>query len=280
MLKVVKSGFFTTVQDNGRFGLRHLGVPVSGSMDRAAARLANTMLDNAEDAALLEITMSGPILEFTEATWIALAGANLSPKLNEEEVENHSVYQIKPGDRLSFGKHVDGLRGYVAIKGGLLTEEVLNSRSFYTPLTEKGHLVAGMEVPYEKIEKFEPKITHLIPEELERVLKLEASPGPEFDILDETQKELLFSQPFTIAKENNRMAYQLQEVIGEHQHPMLTSATLPGTVQMTPGGKIIILMRDGQTTGGYPRILQISENAINKLSQKTFGDTLYFKREV
>ncbi len=280
MLKVVKSGFFTTVQDNGRFGLRHLGVPVSGSMDRAAARLANTMLDNAEDAALLEITMSGPTLEFTEATWIALAGANLSPKLNEEEVENHSVYQIRPGDRLSFGKHVDGLRGYVAIKGGLQTEEVLDSRSFYIPLTDKGHLVAGMEIPYKKTENFEPKITHLITEEVERVLKLEASPGPEFDILDESQKELLFTQPFTIAKENNRMAYQLQEVVGEHQHPMLTSATLPGTVQMTPGGKIIILMRDGQTTGGYPRILQISEESINKLSQKTFGDTLYFKKEV
>jgi biotin-dependent carboxylase-like uncharacterized protein len=279
VLKIIKSGFYTTVQDNGRFGLRHLGVPVSGTMDRAAARQANTMLENEEDAALLEITMSGPTLEFTEATWIALAGADLTPKLNEVEIENHSVYQIRPGDRLSFGRHVDGLRGYVAIKGGIQTPEVLQSRSFYTPLTEKDHLDAGMEVPYEMVEHFEPRITHLIPEVVEGVLKLEATPGPEYNILSEDQKEVLFSQPFTIAKENNRMAYQLQEMIGEHQHPMLTSPTLPGTVQMTPGGKLIILMRDGQTTGGYPRVLQISEVSINKLSQKTFGDTLHFKKE-
>ncbi len=279
MLKIVKSGFFTTIQDSGRFGFRHLGVPVSGSMDRAAAHLANAMLENPDEAAVLEVTMSGPVLEFTRDTWIAIAGANLSPKLNEVDIDNHGVHRIRSGDRLAFGKHIDGLRGYVAIKGGFDTGEVLKSRSFYKPITEKDHLVAGMELHYEEVSEFEPKITHVIPEEIERVLKLKASPGPELDILDSEQQELLFSQPFTIAKENNRMAYQLQEILGSHQHPMLTSATLPGTVQLTPGGKLIILMRDGQTTGGYPRILQLSDDSINKLAQKTFGDTVYFKKE-
>lgn len=278
MLKIIKSGFFTSIQDNGRFGFRHLGVPVSGSMDRAAAHLANAMLENAEEAAVLEITMSGPVMEFTKNTWIALSGANLSPKLNEVDIENYSVHQIHSGDRLSFGKHIDGLRGYVAVKGGFTTPEILKSRSFYKPITEKDHLMPGMEVPYEEVTKYEPKITHVIPEVVERTLKLEASPGPEFYILDPQQKERLFNEPFTIAKENNRMAYQLQEFLGSHQHAMMTSATLPGTVQMTPGGKLIILMRDGQTTGGYPRILQISEEAVNKLAQKTFGDAVYFKK--
>jgi biotin-dependent carboxylase-like uncharacterized protein len=279
VLKVIKSGFFTAIHDHGRFGFRHLGVPVSGAMDKAAAHLANAMLENSDESAVLEITMSGPVLDFTKDTWISIAGANLSPKLNEIDIDNHSVHRIRSGDRLSFGKHIDGLRGYLAVKGGFNTPEVLKSRSFYKPITEKDHLVAGMEVPYEAVTDFEPKITHVIPEDLERSPKLDASPGPEFDLLDEKQIELLFGQPFTIAKENNRMAYQLQEVIGEHQYAMLTSATLPGTVQMTPGGKLIILMRDGQTTGGYPRILQLSEESINKLAQKTFGDTVYFKRE-
>jgi len=103
------------------------------------------------------------------------------------------------------------------------------------------------------------------------------SPGPEFDVLSKAQKELIFKKTFTIAKENNRMAYQLEESIGEHKHIMLTSATLPGTVQVTPGGKLIILMRDGQTTGGYPRILQLTEEAIDRLAQKTFGDTISLK---
>ena len=79
-----------------------------------------------------------------------------------------------------------------------------------------------------------------------------------------------------MAKENNRMAYQLEEHLCPNTHSMLTSATLPGTVQLTPAGKLIILMMDGQTTGGYPRILQLSERSINLLAQKKYGDKIEF----
>ncbi|QBA64078.1 biotin-dependent carboxyltransferase family protein [Muriicola soli] len=279
MLKVKKSGFFTSIQDNGRYGFRHLGVPVSGAMDKASAKLANAMLENEEDTAVLEITMSGPILEFTKDTWVAITGAHFSPQLNGVDIDNHSTFRVVAGDQLTFGGHVDGLRAYIAVKGGFKTAKVLNSRSFYLPLTEKDHLLAGMEVPYDETLSFEPKIINVIPEEIERILTLRSSPAPEFDLLNDEQKELLFNQPFTIAKENNRMAYQLQELVGEHQNAMLTSATLPGTVQLTPGGKLIILMRDGQTTGGYPRILQLSEESINYLAQRAYGDKVQFKLE-
>ncbi len=277
MLKVIKSGFFTTIQDKGRFGFRHIGVPVSGAMDLTAASLANAMLENDEQATVLEITMTGPVLEFEEATWIAIAGANLSPTLNGADIENHSVHRIYAGDKLAFGKHIDGLRGYLAIKDGFQTPLILNSRSYYSSITKDDHLVAGMEVPYKEVLDFEPKITHIIRDDMNKFKTLGVSPGPEFELLTDAQKELIFKNTFTIAKENNRMAYQIEETIGTHQHIMLTSATLPGTVQVTPGGKLIILMRDGQTTGGYPRILQLSEEAIDHLAQKTFGDTISFK---
>ncbi|MGB5646095.1 MAG: biotin-dependent carboxyltransferase family protein [Muriicola sp.] len=277
MLKVIKSGFFTTIQDQGRFGFRQIGVPVSGAMDLAAASLANAMLENDEQAAVLEITMTGPVLEFEEATWIAIAGANLSPTLNGADIEIHSVHKIHAGDKLAFGKHIDGLRGYLAIKDGFQTPLILNSRSYYSSITKDDHLVAGMEVPYKEILEFEPKITHIIRDDMNKFKTFGVSPGPEFELLTDAQKELIFKNTFTIAKENNRMAYQIEETIGTHQHIMLTSATLPGTVQVTPGGKLIILMRDGQTTGGYPRILQLSEEAIDHLAQKTFGDTISFK---
>ncbi|MFT5737788.1 MAG: allophanate hydrolase subunit 2 [Maribacter sp.] len=101
--------------------------------------------------------------------------------------------------------------------------------------------------------------------------------APEFDMLTETQLQVLFSKDFTVAKENNRMAYQLNEMLEGHNHSMLTSATLPGTVQLTPSGKLIILMKDGQTTGGYPRILQLSDKAIAILAQKRQGATISFK---
>ena len=101
--------------------------------------------------------------------------------------------------------------------------------------------------------------------------------GPELDRIDEESRQRLFNAPFTIAKDYNRMAYQLEETVNSHKIPMITSANLPGTVQLTPAGKLIILMRDGQTTGGYPRILQLQESAISILSQKKFGDSLRFK---
>jgi len=101
--------------------------------------------------------------------------------------------------------------------------------------------------------------------------------GPEYKQLTDKQLEVLFFKEFTVAKENNRMAYQLKEKIMGHKISMLTSATLPGTVQFTPSGKLIVLMKDAQTTGGYPRILQLTEKSISILSQKRMGDNLSFK---
>ena len=106
---------------------------------------------------------------------------------------------------------------------------------------------------------------------------LEVHKGPEYDMLNDKQLERLFAKEFTVSKENNRMAYQLDETIETHSRTLLTSATLPGTVQLTPAGKLIVLMKDAQTTGGYPRILQLSEEAICVLSQKKCGDNISFK---
>jgi biotin-dependent carboxylase-like uncharacterized protein len=277
MLKVAKSGFFTSIQDKGRFGYRHMGVPVSGAMDQQAASLANALLENSKADAVMEITMSGPVLEFLRPTYIAITGANLSPSLNGEAIDMHSVHKVLEGDTLTFGRHIEGLRGYLGVKGGLLTETVLNSRSFYKPVTPSARLNDGVEISYQEVTSFNPKISHIITEKSDKVSLLKVSKGPEYDILSKNEQTELFGKPFTIAKENNRMAYQLEETLDTHAHSMLTSATLPGTVQITPAGKLIILMRDGQTTGGYPRILQLSDDAINVLAQKTFGDTISFQ---
>jgi allophanate hydrolase subunit 2 len=134
-----------------------------------------------------------------------------------------------------------------------------------------------MELGYEPVAGYAPKISSVKPEQFHKEQNLGVQHGPEFDLLSDRQLETLFSREFTIAKENNRMAYQLNESLASHNTTMLTSATLPGTVQLTPSGKLIILMRDGQTTGGYPRILQMTERAISILSQKKFGDQVAFQ---
>ena len=276
MVSVKKRGFFTTIQDTGRLGFRHLGVPVSGVMDRYAARLANSLLENQSSDALLEITMTGPELLFHEPTYIALTGADMSAKINNEPIELNEVHQIAPKDIVSFGKLKKGLRTYMAIKGGFQIEQILNSRSFYQPITKLDRIKDNMELDYTPCEAYSPRIIQIKPDTFWKRNKIHVYPGPEFALLDDKQLEGLFANAFTVAKENNRMAYQLEEHLSPNTYTMLTSATLPGTVQLTPAGKLIILMMDGQTTGGYPRILQLSQRSINLLAQKKYGDKIEF----
>lgn len=277
MLKLLKSGFYTSVQDRGRYGYRDKGVPISGAMDNRALEKANGLLENNSDDAVLEITMTGPTIEFEENTYIVLAGASMSATLNNQPISNYKVYEVTIGDILSYGRLEHGFRSYLAIKGGFTTEKVLGSRSYSKAITRNTHLKDRSILSYDPCAEFKPKISELKIDSYFDEVVLEAAKGPEFQMLENQQLEKIFGSDFSVAKENNRMAYQLNETIVGHQRSMLTSATLPGTVQLTPAGKLIILMKDGQTTGGYPRILQLTDKSISILGQKRFGDTVSFK---
>ncbi|PXX29893.1 biotin-dependent carboxyltransferase family protein [Arenibacter sp. ARW7G5Y1] len=277
MLNIIKSGFFTTVQDSGRFGYRDKGVPVAGAMDSFTASKLNTLLENEENSAVLEITMTGPTLEFEEDTYIVLGGAEMSVTLNDMAVEHYKVYKVNSGDILSYGKLLKGFRAYLAIKDGFKTSLVLGSRSFFKPITEHDSIKKIPALPYNKYKEFSPKITKLKVDSVLDKSQLEVFKGPEYNLLTDKQLSQIFYNEFSVANENNRMAYQLSEAIEGNTLSMLTSATLPGTIQLTPAGKLIILMKDGQTTGGYPRILQLSDMAMSILAQKRPGDLIRFK---
>ncbi|MEO1010773.1 MAG: biotin-dependent carboxyltransferase family protein [Bacteroidota bacterium] len=276
MLKILKAGLFTTVQDTGRYGYLNKGVPVAGFMDTVSAHKVNQLLGNELGAALLEITMTGPSLEFEQPCYICFGGAEMEVSLNNKKINGFTVHKVRAGDILAYGKLIKGFRSYLAIRNGFKTMKILGSRSLYAPVTPKSHLDEKDTVPYKASEGFTPKITELrVNSFLEEPL-LETSRGPEFGVLTAKQRKDIFSREFTVSNQNDRMAYQLQERIEGHKASILTSATLPGTVQLTPSGRIIILMKDGQTTGGYPRILQLSDQAISILAQKKFGDTISF----
>lgn len=277
MLKVLKSGFYTSVQDLGRFHLRSKGVPVSGVMDELSVFKANTLLENEITDAVLEITMTGPTLLFEEETYIVMSGAEMAATLNNQPIKNYKVYQIDVGDILSYGKLEEGFRSYLAVKGGFEPKRIYGSVSFYKPISFANRLMDGDIVPFHYNKIFKPKISEIKVDSFLGETVLEVNRAPEFDMLTDSQLTVLFSKDFTVAKENNRMAYQLNEKLASHTVSMLTSATLPGTVQLTPAGKLIILMKDGQTTGGYPRILQLSDRAISILAQKREGATISFK---
>jgi len=276
MIKVLKAGFYSTIQDLGRFGQRNFGVPVSGAMDSYSSAFANALLGNDKQDAVIEMTMTGAELQFTNPTTIAITGANMHPELNGKSVEMFKFIKIEPNDILTFGRLLEGFRTYIAVKGGFLTETLLGSRSMMKGVTkaikiEKGDVIAiadyvHLENPKNAKLNFKPKI-------LSNTV-LEVMIGPEFYKLSKAQKEALFKQEFHVSKYNNRMAYQLLPLVQNNLESILTVPVLPGTVQLTPSGQIIVLMRDGQTTGGYPRILQLTEKSINILSQKIRGNCL------
>lgn len=279
MVKIIKPGFYTNIQDLGRHGFQHYGVPISGAMDQNASQLANALLNNNRKDAVMELTMTGPSLQFYKNANICVCGADMTPKLNDRLISMNSVIPIKKGDILSFGKLNSGFRAYLAISGGFQTVEIMNSRSMFDNISTETKLLKNDEINY--LEHQEPSIRPnskirqgVFSHESDSI---DVFKGPEFEFLSRSQRDVLSFQKFTVSKYNNRMAYQLEERLQNIIKPIITSMVLPGTVQLTPSGQLIILMRDCQTTGGYPRILQLSDSAINKMAQKTTSNYFRFK---
>jgi len=279
MIKVLKPGFYSTIQDLGRHGFQEFGVPHSGVMDKRSAALANALVGNDKNDAVLEMTMTGTTLQFQTNTCIALSGADLSAMLNETPIKLNKMIIVKPNDVLSFGKLNFGFRCYLAVLGGFKTETVMKSRSMYQNITK--------QVTLQKNDELQISISTSSNKKQHASINFDASyigskvievfKGTEFEFLNANQQNELFSKSFTISKDNNRMAYQLEESFQNDLKPIITSAVLPGTVQLTPSGKLIVLMRDCQTTGGYPRVLHIKESSLDVMAQKFTGKTINFK---
>ncbi|PKP26405.1 MAG: allophanate hydrolase [Bacteroidetes bacterium HGW-Bacteroidetes-2] len=278
MIEILSSGLYTTIQDLGRYGYRKYGVPISGAMDGYSAKLANQLLGNAKDCAVLEITFLGPVLKFKTATQIVITGAGFTPTLNYKEISMNTPIEVSMESILNFGLPTFGFRGYLAVKGGFKAEKTLGSSSFYKGINAKGLLQKGTILEINQSEKkciktnasVHVKKTHFTAERLE-VLK-----GPEFKNLTKEDQSKLQKLHFTVTSQSNRMAYLLKNASIITAKEIITAPVQPGTVQITPSGKIMVLMRDAQTTGGYARILQLTEKSINQLAQKNAGDKVMF----
>ena len=280
MIKVLTPGFYSSIQDHGRFDFQNFGVPISGVMDSYSARIANALVGNNEEAAVLEITMSGPKLEFLEETLVSIAGACISPMLNDIGLNQNTAVKVSKGDILTFGKLQYGFRAYLAVLGGFRSKTVLGSKSMYKGITEAFRIQKSDVLEFPKATRdFHSKNNASIKinkNHFENTV-IEVFKGPEYERLTKEQKQQLESMSYTVAKENSRMAYQLEDVLKNDLEPIITSLVLPGTIQLTPSGKLIILMRDCQTTGGYPRILQLNDASIDRLAQKYMGSRIRFK---
>mgnify|MGYP001437196455 CR=1 FL=1 len=279
MIEIIKSGLYSTIQDLGRFGHENYGVPISGSMDQFSSILSNKLLGNKDNDAVMEITMTGPVLKFLDETKICITGADISPSINDNPMNINQVYEINKGDLLKFGKLKYGLRSYLSVSGGFLSDKIMNSRSMHSSITKSNRITNGESLKIKKSKQIKNIRTKINLNYLQHFKNntIEVFKGPEFNKLTTKQKQVLLKKKFTISNNNDRMAYQLNESFNNQLNPIITSLVMQGTVQLTPSGKIIILMRDCQTCGGYPRILQVSKKSINKLSQKHMGNGIKFK---
>tara|TARA_B100000965_G_scaffold51849_1_gene38554 strand:+ start:591 stop:1430 length:840 start_codon:yes stop_codon:yes gene_type:complete len=277
MIKVLKEGLFTTIQDIGRFGYKNLGVPVSGSMDQTSAKLANLLLGNDESSAVLEMTLVGPTLEFMNDTYISITGADMNPSLNKQKVLQNKPLFVNKGDILYLSHSSNGMRSYLGIKGGFNSEKKLGSKSFYRGITKREKLIKNDKIKFAKVTSSPMKMNKSINDfKINRKNKINVFKGPEFDLLDSNSKDIIFNTDFTIGV-NNRMGYNLVEPIENSISSIISSPVMPGTVQLTPSGRLIILCRDCQTSGGYPRVLQLDKSSMDSLSQKTIGETIKLK---
>jgi biotin-dependent carboxylase-like uncharacterized protein len=277
MIEVIHPGLYSSIQDSGRFGQQFLGVPISGAMDQIAMHWANSLLNNPKDSAVLEMCFRGPKLLFHQSTAIALAGAHMNATLNGVKVQNLNAIEIKENDILEFGNASKGTRTYMAVAGGIQSPEILGSRSQFKGITTDSRLNKYKLIPFAKVSFVPKKGARLsIPKLDLKKLKITVYKGPDYDLLPFEAQNQLTKSVFTISPKNSRMAYFLEQKL-IHEIPSLwTTPVLPGTVQCTPDGTLMILMRDAQTTGGYPRVLQVSDEGLNLLAQKSTRDSFQF----
>ena len=277
MIELLSSGFYTSIQDFGRFNYTDYGVPLSGAMDQNLARFANLLVGNTPEQAVIEMTFIGPKLKFTKAETIAITAPKAKVFLNGKTAAINHQLSIKPNDILE----VKGIqnRAYLSVSGQIIYEEKLESQSQYQSITAEAKLKKGDILNIsENQNSFHKKHASVnYDSSFYDSQTLEVYTLPEYENLNRNEKEILSTKAFTISEKSNRMAYQFEETLKNQLKGINSVPVMPGVVQLTPEGKLVVLMRDAQVTGGYPRIFQLSENSINLLSQKPLKSQIKFK---
>jgi len=273
MIKVIQPGLFTTIQDGGRHGYRNIGIPSSGFMDQESAWAANKIVDNDREESLIEITLKGPTLLFNKNCNISITGGDFNPLINDMPIKMYESINVKLGDTLKINNTKNGARCYLAISGGINVKSIFGSKSFLSNISKSYYLRKGDEIKISDNSNNKILKKNKLKFKLNR--SMEVFKGPEFDLLSIKVKNMLFKNEFTI-RTNSRMAYNLEEKIQIGIKSIISSPVLPGSVQLTPSGKMIILHRDCQTTGGYPRILQLNRSSLNHLSQIKSNEKIKF----
>jgi antagonist of KipI len=282
---VVKAGMLTTVQDAGRWGYQSRGVPVAGPMDPVSHRLANALVGNGRDAALLEVTLLGPELEFEDERLIAVAGADFELSLDGRQVPSHAPFTVAAGSHLRFGARRLGARAYLAVSGGITVTPVLGSRSTHL-VSAMGGVGGRAVVAGDRLPLGDPSLPQgmvLAPQDAiialpDRHATIRVLAGPQQDYFAADALAVLQSAPYVIAQNSDRMGFRLEGPRLTHARgaDVISDATPLGVLQVPASGQPILLMADRQTTGGYPKIATVIAADLSIAGQLAPSDTIAF----
>jgi antagonist of KipI len=290
LLHILKPGFLTTVQDRGRPFYQWEGVSMSGALDAFSYRIGNLLVGNSENAAGLEMTVSGPTLAILRDSLIAITGANITPRKNGYPLPMWTTVRVRQGDLVTFGPLKEGCKGYLSVRSGISLPPLLGSRSTNLSSREGGKegrplrmgdvlesehfghaaLFEGRTLPRELIPRYGRNL-------VARVIM-----GPQTRYFESQYGIQTFLQSeYVVSSQISRAGYRLDGPAIALRHGVETSipseGCCPGGIQVPESGKPIVLMVE-QHGGGYPKIAVIISADLNFLAQLRPGDKIRFEK--
>lgn len=285
-IRVNKPGLLTTVQDIGRYGYQSQGFGASGVMDVRSFRLANLLVDNPENEAVLEFSLTGPVLTFTQDSIIAITGGDFQPTINGEIVPMYRALYLHAGDVLTLAGARTGSRGYISFSGGLQVPEIMGSRSTNIKIGLGGFkgrkLQEGDYLPFRRNRLYLPRfLSRELPADQfdgERAV-LRVILGPQDNLFSDQGLETFLSETYTVTNDFDRMGCRMDGPCIKHKEKadIISDGIAFGSVQVPAHGQPIVLLADRQTTGGYAKIATVISVDIPKLVQRKVGHKISFK---
>lgn len=278
MIKIIKPGMYSSIQDLGRTGVEKFGQSESGAMNFRAMMLSNKMLDNPLSNPVIEMTIVGPEFEVLKNITIAVFGTE-KITLNGSIISTESFIDLKEGDHVKVGRLLD-TRGYIAIRGTIKSKHILGSQSVHSQLLDMQPLREGNVImidraneislekkvmskyPKVKTYKGKPVIRVMIGEDAERIKNLDS----------------FFKESYSIQSDSNRMAIKLSGTkIEADNYDIVSDVTRLGLIQVTKDGNLMVLMNDRQTTGGYLRLGTVAKVDLPILVDARLESRVYFE---
>jgi antagonist of KipI len=290
-LRIIRAGILDTIQDMGRFGSQYLGINPGGAMDRFSAQLSNALLGKELNSPVIEMHFPASQILFEQPTVISICGADFSPTINDKPVPVHYPVVVGGNSLLKFTAHKKSARAYLSTIHDLSLDKWLNSYSTNLKASaggNQGRALAKDDVIYFK-NRLDPsaalngKEFAVLPWRAADVVdtrnEIEFTIGSEWFWLTKESQELFQTSWYQVTNEADRMGYRLagQKLQVTQTEQLVSSAVSFGTVQLLPGGQLIILMADHQTIGGYPRIAHVIAAHLPILAQKEPNHVMQFR---